>query len=214
MQKDMSDYLDRVCAAIRGNTLRQAARGELADHINERYGELLKEGLAPETAALETVKRMGDPETLGRRISAANRMSFSCRGLVTIGIGLAVAVLILALGFYTIGGELAFFIDLPSLILVGGLSAAYALLHCGKEMSLLRFLGALKTGALYAGVIIWIIGIMTMLHKMQSDPYTVGSIIAVSMISLLYGLLISAAARITEKHLSPPEAGVIRGLIE
>jgi len=104
----MTDYLDTVCGAVRGKTLRQAARAELAGHMKERFEDLLTEGLVEEAAALETIKRMGDPETLGKRITRAN---YSPIGLISIFAGL-----ILLVGAFIVTGnilnvEFIWFID-------------------------------------------------------------------------------------------------------
>ncbi|MCL2018162.1 MAG: permease prefix domain 1-containing protein [Oscillospiraceae bacterium] len=211
MQKFMSDYLDEVCTNIRGKTVRQVARGELFDHMKERYAGLLDEGLTEEAATLETVKRMGDPETLGRRITAANR---SVSELIILCMGFILTALIFIGVLAALGAEFEWFIDTISFIVVLGFSAVYGFLYCGRKLSLINFLSGVKTGALYAGAVSCILGVMTVLHRIGENPDSIGYVISIAMVSLLYGFLISAAARIAERRLLPTGDGVIRGLIE
>ncbi|MCL1824008.1 MAG: permease prefix domain 1-containing protein [Oscillospiraceae bacterium] len=211
MQKFMSDYLDEVCAAVRGSALKQAARIELTDHMKERYADLTQEGFSEENAALETVKRMGEAEVLGKRITAANRSVYAILAPLC-GLGLFVFALVLM--FFGKGGRFAYFYDPSSFLGVTGLTVAFGVLSCKSKPELIKFIRGFKSGALYAGGIIWVVGIILMLNRMAEDPASVGFNIAVAMISLLYGLLLSAAAKIAENHITVPEAGAIRGLLE
>jgi hypothetical protein len=207
----MTDYLDKTCKAIRGRELRQTARGELADHMRERYGDLLADGSEPEAAALETIKRMGDPETLGQRITAANR---SYKGIINALIGLIFFVFAISLFGIIDGAEFVWFLDAASLVQVTVLAAAYAFLCCGRRLTFLKFVHHLKNGALYAGGISLIALLMIVFQMMAGSPEYIGYKLATALISLLYGLLLSAAARIAESRLPAPEDGIIKSLLE
>lgn len=211
MQKFMSDYLDTVCGAVRGKALKQATRVELADHMKERFEDLLEEGLGEEAAALETIKRMGDPETLGKRITKAN---YSPIGLISIFCGL-----ILLVGAFIVTGkvlsvEFIWFIDFNALFFVVVLSAAYGFMCERGKPTWISLLRGAKTGALYAGGILCIMAMAAMFQSMADDPASIGYKLGTSLISPLYGLLLSAGARVAEKRLTIPEAGEIKGLLE
>jgi ABC-type multidrug transport system fused ATPase/permease subunit len=210
MHKFMTDYLDETCKAVRGRELRQKARGELADHMRERYGDLVADGLEPEAAALETIKRMGDSETLGRRISKANR---SIKGLINAFIGLGLFILAVIFINAVSRTEIIWFFDLVSLVFVVMLSLAFAFLCCGRKLTMLGFMRYFKSGALYAGGIGTIVGLMAMFQMMADDLERVGPALATALTTLLYGFLLSAAARIAESRLPSPEDGSIRNLL-
>jgi len=206
----MTDYLDETCKAIRGRELRQTARGELADHMRERYGDLIQEGLEAEAAALETIKRMGEPELLGQRITKANRSLR--KTLIALG---SLALFILSFLFtILLSGEPIWYLDAASFVAVGGLSTAYGILCCGRNLSLRNFFKHVKTGALYAGGISTLIGFIAILQIMAVDLSHLGSAVATAIITLIYGLALSAAARIAESRLPAPEDGVVKGLLE
>jgi len=211
MQKFMTDYLDEVCKSVRGKELRQTARGELADHMRERYGDLIADGLEAETAALETIKRMGDPETLGQRISEANR---SHKGLFYGLCGLILFVSVITAIIIGHDASFIWFIDFWSLFAVLNLSAAYALLCCGRKLTVLNFVRYIKTGALYAGAITSITAFVLFLQALVASPDFAGMRMAFTLISLIYALLLSAAARIAESRLPAPEDGAIKNLLD
>jgi hypothetical protein len=178
--------------------------------MRERYGDLLADGLEPEMAALETIKRMGDPETLGQRITKANRSLR--KTMIALG---SLALFILSFLFtILLSGEPVWYLDAASFMAVGGLSAAYGILCCGRELNLRNFFKNVKTGALYAGGISTLIGFIAILQMMSGDLQYLGSAIATAIITLIYGLTLSAAARIAESRLPAPEDGAIRKLLE
>jgi hypothetical protein len=210
MKKHMTDYLDEVCKSIKGRELRQTARSELAVHMSERYGELESEGLEADAAALETVKRMGDAQTLGRRITAANRSLR--KTLIALG---SLALFILSFLFTVLlSGEPVWYLDAASFMAVGGLSTAYGILCCGRSLNLRSFFKHVKTGALYAGGISTLIGFIAILQIMGGDLQYLGTAVATAIITLIYGLTLSAAARIAESRLPAPQEGAIRDLLE
>jgi hypothetical protein len=201
----MTDYLDNVCAAIRGGELRRAARSELVDHMRERYDWFIAEGKEPEAAALETIKRMGDPELLGQRISKANH---SGKGIFFGLIGLVVFI-IASLFVIGIHGHFDWFIQPFEFFIVAVLSAACGFLFCGFRFDLTKFIIGIKFGALYAGGMLFVVGIICMLYGMAPTPEGIGDAMATAMISLYYGTLISLAAKIAEG-----KSGKIRGLVD
>jgi hypothetical protein len=211
MKKHMTDYLDEVCKSIKGRELRQTARSELAVHMSERYGELESDGLEADAAALETVKRMGDAETLGRRITAANR---SFKGLINAFIGFVFFIFAISLFGIIDGVEFLWFVDFVSFAQIIVLTAAYAFLCCGRRLTLLRFINHFKNGALYASGISLIALLMILFQMMGGSPEETGYRLATALTSPLYGLLLSAAARIAESRLPAPEEGAIRDLLE
>jgi hypothetical protein len=211
MQKFMTDYLDEVTKAVKGRELRQTARGELADHMRERYGDLLADGLEPEMAALETIKRMGDPETLGQRITKANR---SNKGLIYALIGLIIFITVITMIIIGHGASYFWFIDYWSLFSVVTLSAGYTFLCCGRKLTVLNFVRHIKTGALYAGGITSIIAFVLFLQVIVFTPEYAGLRAAFTVLSALYGLLLSMAARIAESRLPAPDDGTIKNLLE
>lgn len=210
MQKYVSDYLDTVCAAIRRKSLHPMVRVELADHLTERCEELAKEGMEPEAAAREAVLRMGDPYALGRKITEANRSRVN---LLTIWGGAALALLTLGTSILWGGGQLASFIDPASIIGVLGLSAACGVLGCGRKPAPAAFLKGAKTGALYGGILITVMGIIIMLSNID-DPSALGSGAAAALLSSFYGLLINIGVRAVEPRFAAPAPGAIRKLLD
>jgi hypothetical protein len=211
MQRLMVDYLDNVCAAIRGGELRQAARSELADHMRERYDGFIAEGKEPQAAALETIKRMGTPEALGQRITAANR---SYKGLIYALFGLILfvgSVFVLGARF---DARFVWYVDPIGIFSVLALSAAYSFLCCGRNLTMLKFVQGVKIGALYASGIVFITAFVIFLQGLGENPDGLGLMLATTVLSPLYALLLSAAARIAEKRLSYREPGTIRGLVD
>lgn len=194
--------------SIKKNSLRESARNELTDHMAERFGELTGAGTEPEEAARQTVERMGDPALLGKRITAANRSNYS---LITLYIGALLFVLVL---FYTVltVGDASMFIDMPGIISVAGLSAAYGLLSCKGKPTLIMFIRGIKNGALYIGGLCFITGLISMLYTMNEDPAGLGAKVAFSLLSLFYGIIISIIFRAVETRLSAPS--IIREILE
>jgi len=206
----MTDYLDRVCAEIRGGELRQAARSELVDHMKERYDSFIAGGAEPEDAALETIKRMGDPEELGHRITAVNR---PIGGLIFGFVGF-VLFLLTSLIIISIRGDFSWFFDEMAFLTVVILSAACGFLLCGFKFNLSKFINGVKFGALYAGGLGFVVGIICMLFGMAESLEGVGDTIATAMLSLFYGILLSLAAKIAGSRISAREPGAIRGLVD
>lgn len=209
MQKCVSDYLDCVCAAIHGKALRSAARAELIVHMAERCEELVGCGMDEETAALSAVARMGDPSELGRRIADANRPKGKIASLIGGAVLLTTGILY---AVYSTGGNLANVFDMSAAVIVLFLASAYALLSCGGKFTALRFLRGLKVGALYAGAISMVIGIILVLTNL-TDLSALGPGLSLTLISVLYGVLLSAAAGVIESRIKPPESVDLTGLI-
>lgn len=208
MQKCMSDYLDMVCIPLRNKALRQAARSELTDHIMARCKDLTAQGWDDEPAAKEAIMQMGDPIELGKRISVANRPRSSSitllGGIVLVFIGL---VYITSIG----GGQLTNFVDFPSFVAITLLSSAYALLSSNGRPTVLNFLRGVKTGALYSGVISMVVGGIVMLRHLD-DLSALGPGISVTLISILYGCVLSAAASAAANRQAAFESDAIRNL--
>ncbi|MCL2697248.1 MAG: hypothetical protein FWE74_04100 [Oscillospiraceae bacterium] len=117
--------------------------------------------------------------------------------------------LVLFVGFFIFSalsfGELIWFTDMFSFLIVFGLAAAYGLMFCKGGFSLLKVVKGMKTGALYAGGISFVIVFISMLQIMGEDLERTGGRIAVAFISLMSGLLISAGARVAEVWLTHDE---------
>jgi hypothetical protein len=149
---------------------------------------------------------MGDPETLGRRIAAANRPYQSLLTLLG-GAALMTAGLLLAVWW---GGGIypLHFYDLSALATVIILSGGYGLMVCRGKPTWPAFLRGVHTGAIYAGVLGFLIGGIIMLENL-SDPQALGPGIQLCLLNILYGVFVSAAARVAEHRVTPPEPGSI-----
>jgi hypothetical protein len=117
--------------------------------------------------------------------------------------GLGLFILIFICAVFAVG-ELSWYIDFLCFILVAGLSVAYGLMCCKGEVNLLKVIKGIKTGALYAGGINVVIYINVTIQIMGVDFASTGNLILAALNSILYGLLLSAAARIAEIWLTPP----------
>lgn len=122
MSKLIEMYLDRVMAVaeLSGERATQV-RDELSDHLQSDYERLRQSGRSEEDSAWEAIRRMGHPNTVGRRIVRPFawldiRTNGTARGFVAIGPravgvfafgGMACGVFAfggLALGVFTFGG--------------------------------------------------------------------------------------------------------------
>lgn len=208
MQKCMTDYLDAVCASIGKESLRESVRGELTDHLIERYREFESAGMNTEEAAQKIVSRMGDPHELGKRITAANRSVYS---IITLCAGAALFIFILLIIISSVG-EINMFIDIIGFIGVAGLSAAYGLLSCRGKPTLISFVRGVRSGAVYSGILITAVSILALLYTMNVNLDGMGSKLAVSLTSIIYGIILSMCARAAEIRLSAPV--VVKELLE
>lgn len=208
MQKCISDYLDAVCASIGKESLRESVRGELADHLIERYREFENAGMDTEEAAQKIVGRMGDPRELGKRIVAANRSVYN---IITMCIGTVLFILVLLFIFMMVG-TVDMFIDISSGIFVLGISSAYGLLSCRGKPTIISFIRGVRSGAIYSGILCSVIALVGILYTMNEDLDGIGTKIAVSLISIIYGIILSMLARAAEIRLST--AVVVKELFE
>lgn len=65
-------WLDKVCSHLSGPRARARIRLELQNHMLDRVRLLMQSrGLSEEEAMLETAKRMGDPDEIGRALHCA-----------------------------------------------------------------------------------------------------------------------------------------------
>jgi hypothetical protein len=206
MEKSISDYLDAVCAPIHSKVVSAAARAELTDHLAERCREFAEQGLDEADAARQALSLMGDPETLGRRIAAANR---PYQSLLTLLGGTALIAAGLFLAVWWGGGinPLSLY-DLGSLVAVIILSGGYGLMVCRGKPTWPVFLRGVRTGALYAAVLLTVTSCIMILEKLDNVD-TLGPAIAVAVMSLFYGIVLSMAARVAEHRVTPPEPGSI-----
>ncbi len=69
----MREYVDTVCGRIRFRDLHPQIRLELEGHIEDHRHDLIGNGMAQEQALDQALKRMGDPDALGKQLDAANR---------------------------------------------------------------------------------------------------------------------------------------------
>ena len=66
-------FLDTVCGEVRWRAAHPAIRAELCDHIEDQKEALVRSGLAPEVAQEQTLRQLGEPETLGQLFDASYR---------------------------------------------------------------------------------------------------------------------------------------------
>jgi len=131
-------------------------------------------------------------------------MKKSRKGLIA---GIGGLVLFIAFFLFLVYGvgELEWLLDSFSFCVVVGLSAAYGFMYCRLEFSIQKFFKGVKTGALYAGVISFLVVLIAILQVLGEQPEVTGYKTAIALIAPLYGLLLSAAARIAEVWLAPSD---------
>jgi hypothetical protein len=128
----------------------------------------------------------------------------SRKGLIAGLIGFVLFIITFLIAIFSVG-ELVWYIDFLCFLLVLGLSVGYGLMHCRKEVSLLKVVEGTKTGALYAGGICFFVALIVIFQILGTDLLPLWSSISFAIIAPLYSLLISAAARIAEIWLTPTD---------
>ena len=70
------EYLDALGEQIENSHARAAIRKEIGNHIEEQTADYLREGMAPQAAAAEAVRQMGDPVQTGQELNRIHRPQF------------------------------------------------------------------------------------------------------------------------------------------
>jgi hypothetical protein len=200
MRKIMSDYLDTVCAGITDRQLGSAIRAELTAHLRERFSDLTAEGKTEDEAAALAVAAMGDANELTRKLNAANR---SKRTLLLAAACSAAAVLLLGASFMSEATLAAFFS--PAALIVTLLLAVALSLACTArgEITVNAFCRSLSGNGLISGGIVLIVELSIVMGRLDT-PEELGPSVAVAVLAMLYGFMLSAAAKIAEHWTAPP----------
>jgi hypothetical protein len=204
MRKIMSDYLDTVCAGIADKQLRTAIHAELTAHLREHFADLAAEGKTEDEAAMLAVASMGDARELIRKLNTANR---SKRGLL-LAAACSASVLLLAA---TVLRELSLgsYFHPPALIITLLLAGLLSLACTARgQITVNTFCRSLSGNGLISGGIVLIIGFVSTMTRLDT-PETIGPHVAVAILAMLYGLMLSAAAKIVEHWTAPPNVDVL-----
>jgi hypothetical protein len=132
------------------------------------------------------------------------KKSSSQKGLITGVIGLISFVLAFFFAAAVIGDP-DWFINEPVMLAVLFLSVAYGLIYCKHGFNLVKISKGIKTGALYAGGICFILSVIMIFYMAIENPDALGYNLTYAWVSLLYGLLLNAVARIAEVWFTPPD---------
>ncbi len=206
MNREVSVYLDTVCAQIKSKQIRLSTRAELAGHIQALLDELETAGSNEEEATQTALERMGSPYAIGKQIAAFNA-PWQNRLAAIAGFALLAAIIVW-LGAFR-GG---YIINVSALILVLLLTAAFILIGGLSRLTRLSALARGRAAALYAGGISLIIGIMDMLATLN-DPAQIGPALSFCITSLLYGLIVSAVLTSAAHLCRPLEGDEIRRIL-
>jgi hypothetical protein len=189
MYKIISDYLDSATSGIRGKRRREALREELNAHIREHMERIVAGGATEDEAARQAIAAMGESSELAKQISG-RRGSFPAMPVVA---G-AFAALVLATLIAISGGVIWQFVSAASLYLVVVFGGAIAVAPL-RKFNWHGFWRNLSSSAILAGVLGVVTSMIIMCGRL-SAPEMIGPSVSVALISLFYGLLLSAAARI------------------
>jgi hypothetical protein len=199
----MSDYLDTVCAGIADKQLRSAIQAELTAHLREHFADLTAEGKTEDEAAMLAVASMGDANELIRKLNAANR---SKRGLL-LAAACSATVLLLVTTILREVSLTRYFSPaalLTTLLLAGTLSLACT---ARGPITVNAFCRSLSVNGLISGGIVLIIGFVSMMARLDT-PEMIGPGVSVAILAMLYGLVLSVAAKIAEHWTAPPNMEV------
>lgn len=207
MNKQVSAYLDEVCAHIKSRQARLSARSELSGHIRMRIEELTAAGLAEEEAVKEALARMGDPHDIGGQIAAFNA---PWQNILTVVTGI---VLFAAIFFWLAVFRGVYLFDLSALTLVLLLTLAFVLIGGLSRLTWASAFVRGRSAALYAGGIGVVIGVVSILYNL-ADLSQMGPGLSFCLTSLLYGLVVSAVLTGLANFCRPLEGPEIRKILE
>ncbi len=159
MKGAVERYIDRVMAIadVRDPQKKQAIRNELSDHLDEKIGHFVSEGVSETEAILKSIEDLGNPTVVGYRFRTWRlidvRLTGTARGVIAIGpraIGV-VAVGGLAMGVLAVGGCAI------GLIPMGGLALGLVFAYGGFALAPISYggfaVGALAMGGYAVGVL-------------------------------------------------------------
>jgi len=103
LNNEIDRFLDSVCAQVRYKPAHQDIRDELASHVMELKGELMKEAADEATALDLAISAMGDREEIGRRLNRQHRpqTEWPLIGLTAVIAAIGGAVMYTSGGFWT-----------------------------------------------------------------------------------------------------------------
>ncbi len=206
MNREVSMYLDAVCAQIKSKQTRLSTRAELADHIQTLVSELEQAGSNEDEAVLEALERMGNPKDIGKQIAAFNA-PWQNRLAAIAGFALLCAILVWLGAIRRV-----YIFDFAAFVLVVLLTLAFILIGGLSRLTRLSALARGRAAALYAGGIGVLVGIMDLLTHVDS-PEKIGPAFSVCITSLLYGLLMSAVLTSIAHLHRPLEGADIRKIL-
>ncbi len=206
MTREVSAYLDAVCAEIKSRQVRLSTRAELSGHIHALIDELKQGGASREDAIMTALGRMGSPHDIGKRIAAFNA---PWQNMLAAAAGFALLAVII---FWLCVFRGGYIINFSALVLVILLTAAFILIGGLSRLTRLSALARGRAAALYAGGISLIIGVMDMLATLN-DPAQIGPAFSFCITSLLYGLIVSAVLTSVARLCRPLEGGEIRRIL-
>jgi len=206
MNKDVSAYLDLVCAQIKSKQARLSTRAELAGHIQLLIDELRQTGLGEKEAVEEALDRMGNPRDIGNQIVSFNApwQNF----LTTI----AGAVLLVAIFAWLRVFRNVYLFDPSALTFVVLLTLAFVLIGGLSRLTRLSALTRGRTTALYAGGIGMVAGAVEALGNI-GDLAKFGVGLSFCITSILYGLITSAVLTSVAHLCRPLEGKEIRKIL-
>ena len=188
MHKQVSDYLNSLCAPVRSRDTRSTLRTEFSGHIGNIVEELTGKGMSEEEAVAKAVERMGNPTEIGLQIA-----SMESSGTNAAAVSIGFLSLIAAFVFLGPSFPLAYMLDFRALVFVVTVTVSLVLLGGTNRFTRRTTLNRARISALYAGIIGTIIGAITSLGNL-GDYEALGPSLAFCVTSLLYGVIASALA--------------------
>lgn len=208
MSREVTVFLNSVCESIRSPKEQLLVRAELSGHIANIMEELMAKGMEEENAEAEALRRMGNPEVIGKEIADLNSPMVNILTVIAGIIMFIMAFVFLGISviplWMLIDGRALLFVSLVTcaLLLAGGLS----------RFTRRSILERCKKSALYAGVIGMMIGVIDCLSNIGSLE-EFGISLAFCLTSLIYGVTAMALIGSLTYLTRPLEAGEIRRVI-
>lgn len=208
MNKQVSDYLNQVCAPIHSRKTQLLVRAELSGHIANIMEPLMENGMKEEEAARQAMEQMGDPTAIGKEIAELNSPVMNVL-MVLAGFVLFITAFAF-LGNYLI--PLGMIFDFYALIFVLTVTLALVLLGGLTRFTRRSAFERARTSAFYAGAIGAVMGFILMLGRI-GDSAALGAAMAFCVTSVLYGIIVSALVNSIAHLTRPLEAEEIQRII-
>lgn len=112
LNKDVSDFLSKVCGEIKYKGVHGGISEELKSHVNERIDYYMETGLSEAEATIKAVEQMGDPIRIGQELNKTHRprTEWSIIGLM------GIMVIVGIISVYTLAIDPGYYLDREGLV--------------------------------------------------------------------------------------------------